>query len=142
MTDMTQKWCWWRDDREMFEFADTESEAHWEAQGSIDNDCEPGTSLTYNVARVQHPMDAVGMDWIATNIAKSIEENICCWCDDNTGAEEPAITLTDEDRKALGKMVAEFVREKASVHWWTSDDKTKTQHTYAAGSGDAKGGTT
>lgn len=140
MTDMTQKWCWWRDDLEQFHIADTEGEAHGEAQCSIDDDCEPGDARSYNVARVQHPMDSVGMDWIATNIAGSIEENICCWCDDDTGAEEPSIELTAEDRKALGKLVAEFVREKASVGWWTVDQKTRTEHAYAAGSDDAESG--
>ena len=33
---------------------------------------------------------------------------ICCWCDDETGAEEPSIELSADDKIKLGKMVAEF----------------------------------
>ena len=140
MSDMTQKWCWWRDDLEQFHMADAENEAHGEAHSSIDSDGVTGDEYQYTVARVQHPMDSVGMDWIATHVAESIEENICCWCDDDIGSEEPSIELSAEDRQALGKMVADFVREKASVGWWTSDKKTQTEHTYAAGSDAVEGG--
>lgn len=133
---ISQKWCWWLGDSETFHIADTESEAHGEAQCRIDDDCEQGGTHRYNVARVQHPMDSLGMDWIAEHVADSIEQNVCCWCDDNTGAEEPSIMLDAEDKKALGQMVAGFLREKAGVDWWTSDKTTVTEHDYVAGRND------
>ena len=134
--EMEQKWCWWLGDAESFHIADTESEAHGEAQSRVDEECLPGESHQYSVARVQHPIDSLGMDWLAEHVAESIEENACCWCDENTGAEEPSITLDDDDRKTLGVMVAGFLREKVGVHWWTADQKTVTVHTYVAGSND------
>jgi hypothetical protein len=135
--EMAQKWCWWLGDAESFHIADTESDAHGEAQCLIDDECMPGEAHCYSVARVQHPIDSRGLTWLAEHVAESIEENACCWCDENTGAEEPSITLDDEDRKALGVMVAGFLREKVGVHWWTADQKTVTTHTYVAGSNDA-----
>lgn len=134
---MTQRWCWWIGDAETFHIADTESEAHGEARCSIDYDCEPGDTREYSVGRVQHPIDALGVDWLAEHVAETIEENTREWCDDNTGAEDQSITLAAEDRKVLGTMVAAFLREKVSVHWWTADQKTITTHTYVAGSNDA-----
>ena len=130
------KWCWWFEDDERFHFAESESEAHGEASCQIDNECEPGEERTYTVSRVVHPMDYIGMDWIAKQIGNDIEENICCWCDDDIGAEEPSIELTKEDREELGRMVAAFVRKKAGVHWWAADKNAKTEHTYIAGSND------
>jgi hypothetical protein len=134
---MTQRWCWWLGDAETFHVANTESEAHSEAQSRIDDDCEPGDTREYSVGRVQHPIDALGVEWLAEHVAETIEENTREWCDDNTGAEDPSITLAAEDRKVLGTMVAAFLREKVSVHWWTADQKTITTHTYVAGSNDA-----
>lgn len=142
MSDMTNKWCWWRADEERFRMTDTEGEAHGEAQCSIDCDGEEGDAYTYTVARVAHPMDYVGLEWIASHIASDIEENICCWCDDNTGAEDASIELHPEDREALGKMVAAFVREKAITNWWTAAKGTEVEHTYVAGSNDKEGGAT
>lgn len=135
--DMTTRWCWWLADSERFHIADTEAEAHGEAQSSIDDDSKPGQEHRYKVARVQHPMDSLGTDWIAEHVASLIEENVCLWCDDNTGAEEPSIMLAAEDKKALGVMVTGFLREKVGVDWWTSDQKTTTEHTYVAGSNDS-----
>lgn len=134
---MTQRWCWWIGDAETFHIADTESEAHGEARCRIDDDCEPGDTREYSVGRVQHPIDALGVEWLAEHVAETIEENTREWCDDNTGAEDQSITLAAEDRKVLGTMVAAFLREKVSVHWWTADQKTITTHTYVAGSNDA-----
>ena len=135
--DMTRKWCWWLGEDETFHIADTESEAHGEAQCRIDDDCESGQERKYHVARVQHPIDSLGLDWLARNVAEHIEENVCCWCDENTGAEEPSITLAPDDKKALGLMVAGFLREKAGVDWWTYDKTTVTEHTYVAGNNDS-----
>lgn len=131
---MTQRWCWWIGDAETFHIADTESEAHGEARCSIDDDCEPGDTREYSVGRVQHPIDALGVEWLAEHVAETIEENTREWCDDNTGAEDQSITLAAKDKKSLGTMVAAFLREKVSVHWWTADQKTITTHTYVAGS--------
>lgn len=132
--EMESKWCWWLGDGEWFHIADTESEAHGEAQCRIDDDCDPGQTHQYSVARVQHPLDALGMDWLALHVAQSIAENVCCWCDDNTGAEEPSIMLSPDDSKALGVMVATFLRQRVGVDWWTADQKTITVHTYVSGS--------
>lgn len=134
---MTSKWCWWFGDGGRFQIVDTESEAHGEAQSYIDDDAEPGEERAYSIARVQHPIDALGMDWLALHVAESIAENVCCWCDDNTGAEEPSIMLSPDDSKALGLMVATFLRQRVGVDWWTADQKTVTQHTYVAGGNDA-----
>ena len=60
---------------------------------------------------------------------------ICCWCDDETGAEEPSIELSADDKIKLGKMVADFVRSKASAHRWTTDKNLETTHTHVAGGG-------
>lgn len=139
MTDMTNKWCWYQDSDDRFRMCDSAKEAHGEAQCHIDDVCIQGDEAEYIVAKVAHPMDAVGMDWIARNIAETIEENICCWCDDENGAEDYSIELTKEDKETLGKMVAAFVREKASVHWWTPDRETITKCTYFAGSAEAGG---
>lgn len=134
--EMESKWCWWLGDGERFHIADTESEAHGEAQCRIDDDCDPGQTHQYSVARVQHPLDSLGMDWLALHVAQSIAENVCCWCDDNTGAEEPSIMLSPDDSKALGVMVATFLRQRVGVDWWTADQKTVTVHTYVSGSND------
>ena len=45
--------------------------------------------------------------------------------------------LSPDDSKALGLMVATFLRQRVGVDWWTADQKTVTQHTYVAGSNDA-----
>lgn len=135
---MANKWCWWLGDEEQFKFADSESEAHGEAQSRIDGGCDPGQTHQYSVARVQHPIDALGMDWLALHVAESIAENVCCWCDDNTGAEEPSIMLSPDDSKALGLMVANFLRQRVSVDWWTADQKTVTVHTYVSGSNESE----
>lgn len=134
--EMESKWCWWLGDGERFHIADTESEAHGEAQCRIDDDCDPGQTHQYSVARVQHPLDSLGMDWLALHVAQSIAENVCCWCDDNTGAEEPSIMLSPDDSKDLGVMVATFLRQRVGVDWWTADQKTVTVHTYVSGSND------
>lgn len=140
MIDITNKWCWWIDGDERFEMACTESECHGEAQCHIDDTCLDGDERTYEVARVCHPMDFIGMDWIAKHAGADTEENICLWCDENTGAEEPSIELTLEDQEELGQMIAKFVREKASVNWWTAEQASTTTHKYIAGSNDAEGG--
>ncbi|WP_375214279.1 hypothetical protein [Aquabacterium sp.] len=134
---MTSKWCWWFGDDERFQIVDTESEAHGEAQSYIDDDADSGEERSYSIARVQHPIDALGMDWLALHVAESIAENVCCWCDDNTGAEESSIMLSPDDSKVLGLMVATFLRQRVGVDWWTADQKTITQHTHVAGSNDA-----
>lgn len=139
MSDLTTKWCWWNAQDEQFHVCETEEECHAEAQDEIDCNYEAGDELEYNVARVAHPMDSLGMEWIAKHIGNDIEENICCWCDDETGAEEPSIELTQEDKDTLGKVVAAFVREKASVGWWTADKKTTAKHSYESGSNDEGG---
>lgn len=133
---MTAKWCWWLGDGERFQIVDTESEAHGEAQSGIDDDCDPGQTHQYSIARMQHPIDALGMGWLAEHVAESIAENACCWCDDNTGAEEPSIMLSADDKKALGTMVAGFLRQRVGVYWWTADQKTVRLHTYVSGSND------
>ena len=132
--ELQGKWACWQECDERFKMCDSESEAHGEAQFHIDNECIQGDEAEYMIGRVCHPMDRIGMDWVARNIAETIEENICCWCDDETGAEEPSIELSADDKIELGKMVAEFVRAKASVNWWTTDDESETTHTYVAGS--------
>ena len=134
--EMESAWCWWVGDGGRFHIVDTESEAHGEAQCHIDDDCDPGQTHEYSVARVQHPLDALGMDWLALHVAESIAENVCCWCDDNTGAEEPSIMLSPDDSKALGVMVATFLHQRVGVKWWTADQKTVTVHTYVSGSND------
>ena len=128
------KWAWWQEYDERFKMCDSESEAHGEAQFHIDNEYIQGEEAEYMIGRVCHPMDRLGMEWVARNISETIEENICCWCDDETGAEDPSIELTNDDKAELGKMVAEFVRAKASINWWTTDNKSETTHTYVAGS--------
>lgn len=133
---MTEKWCWWLGDGEGFQIVDTESEAHGEAQSSIDDDCDPGQTHQYSIARVQHPIDALGMGWLAEHVAESIAENACCWCDENTGAEEPSIMLSADDKRTLGIMVAGFLRQRVGVDWWTTDQKTVRLHTYVSGSND------
>jgi hypothetical protein len=140
MSDMTKKFCWWFEADDRFHVCESEDEAHSEAADSIDSDSEPGEVWEYFVAQVAHPMDTHGMELIAKSIGDDIEENLCCWLDDNNGAEEPSIEMTKEDKETLGKMVASFVREKADVHWWTADKKTTVKHTYIAGSNDAEGG--
>lgn len=135
--EITNKWAWWQECDERYNMCDSESEAHGEAQCHIDGNNIQGDEAEYMIGRVCHPMDRLGLDWIARNIAETIEENICCWCDDETGAEDRSIELSADDKAALGKMVAYFVRAKASIHWWTTDKKSETTHTYVAGFNDA-----
>lgn len=132
--ELQGKWAWWQECDDLFHMCNSEPEAHGEAQSHIDNECIEGDEAEYMVSRVCHPMDRLGLDWIARQIADDIEMNICCWCDDESGAEHPSIRLSQEDKSELGKMVTDFVRAKASIHWWTIAKGSETTHTYVSGS--------
>ncbi len=72
--EMQNKWAWGQECDERYKMCDSESEAHGEAQFHIDNECIQGDEAEYMIGRVCHPMDRLGMDWVARNIAETIEE--------------------------------------------------------------------
>lgn len=130
-----QRWCWFHEGDERVDVLHSVDEAHGEAQTWIDSNCEPGEQHEYLVAPMKNGLTLLpSAQHIGETIFESINENV----NDEMGAEEDPIDLTEEDRIELGELVRSFFREHGKVQWWTVDSKNETKHTYVAGSNDAE----
>ena len=119
------------EDAEQWAWADTEGEAHGEAQSQIDDDSDKGDEHCYFIGTAAHPLDMIG-DKCALWIGERVLEDLECQCADEIGSDDAILELTSEQLSELGNIVLAYIRENAHVNTWGVKDPQK--HTYIAGS--------
>ena len=130
--NVSDKWCWFFEDDERFKVCDTEQEAHAQARSAIDDDHEDGTEIEYVIGRPCHPLDTIS-DYPRL-LGERAFEQADEWCGEETGAEDWTMDITDDDKRALGYLIIDFLRKNAAVQWWGLNQESKTTHKYVAGS--------
>lgn len=110
----------------------TESDAADSAMAELNDQCDPGVSKNYWVAKVAHPIDAYGESTLASSIAENVVEQLVMWCDEELGAEEPCMDISKDDEKELGMLIVSFFRSRASVQYFGVKDPS--MNTFIVGS--------
>lgn len=122
------KWCYSTDEEEYNGHCETEGDAHGEAQCEIDEDGnDEGELRHYWVAKIVHPLDCINQR-VGEDVFDMVIERIA----DNVGGDDPALDMTPEDVKELGRVIVAYVREHASVQRYGIKDPVK--HQYVTGS--------
>lgn len=128
MKDPTGKWCYSTDQVSYSGTADTESDAHGQAQEAIDSDAlEDGVCMNYEVAQCVHPLDMVKHS-IGETVFENLVESVAC----EVGSDEDPIDLMEDQVAQLGQLVFDFVRAHAVVNWYGI--KNPVKHQYITGS--------
>lgn len=127
MSDIeTGKWCWSINEENYEGCHDTEEKAHGEAMDALEGERDPGERASYWIAKTVSPLDNVGSAILGERIAEQVEE----WMlDDCFGCDfDEILSMTDEDKEALGELALSFIREKGVIQYYTVTDVK--EHTY------------
>ena len=134
MKNITGKFCYSLDQEQYHGQFDTQSAAAGTAISELENefDPEPGEERSYWIAECCHPLDTIMHDRRLLWAGESFLEHVDEWCGDEIAAEDNILDLSADDKIALGKLVFDFLRERASVNYYGIKNPVEHKHVIKA----------
>jgi hypothetical protein len=133
--ELINKWCYSIDDETYEGMYESIDAAHGEAQSRIDDETdetENGEAREYSIGRCCHPMDKIENYLNNGNFGSRIAEQVDEQLYNVVGGDDQIIDISHEDSIELGKLVYNFLKEKAHFSMYGVNDVTK--HEYIIGS--------
>lgn len=129
---ITGKFCYSIDEEQYHGSLNTRSAAAFHAESEIDGEwVEFGELRKYWVAECCHPLDLIMHDKLCLYRGERILEDINCAVADEILSDDPPLDLAKEDQEELGRLVIDFIRDRAAVQCYGV--KNVEEHTYLAG---------
>jgi hypothetical protein len=130
------RWSSFFDGDERVTVYQSEAEAIGEIEFEIDNNHEPGTVIEYRVAPMISGIQIL-LKYDVQRIGDSFFDRINEQVNEDMLAEEEPLNMSQEDRKALGQLIVDFISKTAKTSWWTVDTAREQKKTYISGSNES-----
>lgn len=125
------KWCYSLDEEYYEGSFDSIEDAKGEAQCMLDDETdvsENGTTRYYWVGQSCHPLSKLTEAYVGADIIENINNSLY----DIVSSDDIILDFSDSDVLDLGKLVLDFMKERAAVQVYALENITK--HEYIIGS--------
>lgn len=125
-------WCYSLDEEWYRGSFATEAEAHGAALDELEAEAAVGEPRFYWIARSCHPLDLIDKQGWHVRAGEAVVEQVDEWCADEVAADDFIVRLSGRDAEALGRLVFQFIRQRAKVCFFGIKDPARHEHVVGA----------